>query len=140
LELRYGRSAEYGVHILLQLASILDEQKEPSFLIFTSDHGENLPSDKTGKKLHGGTFVGRYEVRVPVLLLWNRAFAASGRLRAIDPFLQAQGVISHRDVANAWLELVGWQGKSTVTAEPATWGKGRKSGREEAILYSRLDP
>ncbi len=121
-EERYARSAEYNVRVLLQAAAILDAQREPAFLIFTSDHAENLPSDKTGKRFHSGPSTGKFDTTVPALVLWNQAFADSGRARLLDKLSTAKGLIAHRDVAKAWLGLMGMPGDVAPTAEPMTWG------------------
>lgn len=113
-EQHYQRAAEYGAKVLLDAADILDRQTEPAFLIFTSDHGENLASDGTGKKYHAGPVSGRFDTTVPVLLLWNRAFAQTGRLKRVAALLQPRppgDLLAHRDVARAWLLLTGMPGE-----------------------------
>lgn len=139
-DLQYDRAAEYGVKILLDLAQVLDEQTEPSFLVFTSDHAENLPRDGTGKRLHALPLVGKNVTTVPVVILWNRAFANSARINALDELLKARGIIAHKDVPNAWLELVGWKDKSTVTASPVTYGMTKDYGQYSAFKCSELPP
>lgn len=121
-ELRYQRAAEYGARVLLQAATVLDAQTEPAFLVFTSDHGENLPSDKTGKRFHSGPSNGQFDTTVPVLVLWNRAFSYTGRTALLEHLANAKGLIAHRDVAKAWLALEGMPGELTPTAAPMTWG------------------
>lgn len=119
--LRYDRAAEYGVKVLLDLADVLDRQAEPAFLVFTSDHGENLPSDGTGKRLHAGPVSGIDDTMVPALVLWNQAFAESGRQRLLDKLVAAPS-IAHRDVAKAWLVLAGLPETLEPTGRPTTWG------------------
>ena len=119
-ELEYNRAAEYGVKVLLDLAKALDEQEEPAYLVFTSDHGENLRSDGLGKKYHASSSPTRYDSTVPVLFLWNKSFIRSGRLKDIEALLKADGLIAHRDVARSWLALAGMPGKYLVTKNPRT--------------------
>lgn len=138
-ELRYGRAAEYGVKVLLDLASVLDAQSEPSFMVFTSDHAENLRSDGAGKAYHAGGVPGINEVTVPVLILWNRAFAETGRAGEIRELVEARGLIAHRDVANAWLTLTGMSGRRGVSKKPLTWGLGA-SGKYSSLVCSELGP
>jgi glucan phosphoethanolaminetransferase (alkaline phosphatase superfamily) len=109
-ELHYQRAAEYGVKVLLDVAAVLDKQREPAFLVFTSDHGENLVSDGTGKKYHAGPVSGKFDTTVPVLFLWNKAFAQSSRAAKIDALVKSRELIAHRDVAKAWLLLDGMPG------------------------------
>lgn len=120
-ELHYARAAEYGLKVLLDLATLLDHQDEPAFLVFTSDHGENLPSDKTGKSFHAGPSSGINDTMVPALVLWNKAFAESGRIQQLDP-LKTVPLIAHSDLARIWLTLAGLPGDFTPTATPMTWG------------------
>ncbi|NEX61191.1 sulfatase-like hydrolase/transferase [Noviherbaspirillum galbum] len=122
LELRYARAAENSVRHLLMVAELLDRQEDPAFLVFTSDHGENLPSDHTGKRFHAGAWVGRNDTTVPALVLWNRAFARSGRAESIERLVEAKGLIAHQDVAKAWLALAGMPGIPDPSSHPTTFG------------------
>jgi glucan phosphoethanolaminetransferase (alkaline phosphatase superfamily) len=140
LALRYKRSVEFTVRVLLQAAAVLDAQKEPAFLVFTSDHGENLPSDKTGKHFHSGPSSGLHDTIVPSLVLWNRAFANSGKPAVLDGLAKAQGPIAHRDLANAWLALMGMPGKVLATDHPRTWGARVPGDPLGAISCATLSP
>jgi len=122
-ELRYQRAAENGARVLVEAAALLDKTDQPAYLVFTSDHGENLPSDRTGKLMHAGQWVGKFDTTVPALVLWNRAFAASGRAERLRPLVQAPGLLAHRDVARAWLALAGMPDTLAPTAEPRTFGQ-----------------
>jgi glucan phosphoethanolaminetransferase (alkaline phosphatase superfamily) len=115
--LRYSRAAEYGAKVLLDAAAVLDSDPDPAFLVFTSDHGENLPSDRNGKSYHTGT-PGLSDSIVPVLVVWNRAFAEAGRAARLQALVSARGPIAHRDVATAWLALMGMPGTVAPTARP----------------------
>jgi heptose-I-phosphate ethanolaminephosphotransferase len=119
--LRYQRAAEYGAHVLARAARMLDSLPVPAYLVFTSDHGENLLSDGTGKHFHAGPVNGRHDTLVPALVLWNRAFARSGRPQRLQPLLAA-AQISHRDVALAWLALLGAPHPLAPPLDPMTWG------------------
>ena len=48
-----------------------------------------LLSDGTGKHFHAGPVNGRHDTLVPALVLWNRAFARSGRPQRLQPLLAA---------------------------------------------------
>jgi glucan phosphoethanolaminetransferase (alkaline phosphatase superfamily) len=140
MEVRYARAAEYGAHVLMLAAAVLDQQTEPAFLVFTSDHGENLPSDGTGKRYHAGPSSGRHDSIVPTLILWNSAFLSSGRTQPLNGLLGAKGLIAHRDVARAWLALEGMPGDVSPTPNPVTWGALEPGGQAGAILCSALHP
>jgi len=116
-ELRYARAAEYGAKVLLDAAAVLDSEPDPAFLVFTSDHGENLPSDRNGRSYHTGK-PGLMDSMVPVLVLWNRPFAVSGRASRLQTLSRAHGPLGHRDVAEGWLALMGMPGAVAPTAQP----------------------
>ena len=118
MELQYQRAAEYGAKTLVDLAAVLDRESEPAFLVFTSDHGENLPSDRNGKRYLTGA-PGKLDSRVPALVLWNKAFAMTGRASELKLLVGDQ--IAHRDVAQAWLTLAGQPGEHAPTPVPRTW-------------------
>lgn len=123
-EWHYRGAAEYGAKVLLDAAAILDREKEPAFLVFTSDHGENLVSDGTGRKYHAIPGSVKFDVMTPVLFLWNRAFAQSGRSALIAPLIVPKGapaMIAHRDVAKAWLLLAGMPGDFSKLSPAITW-------------------
>lgn len=121
-ELRYHRSAEFGARLLLRMAQFMDRLAVPAYLVFTSDHGENLVSDGTGRQYHAGPVNGRHDTIVPALVLWNRAFADSGRAQRLDALRQAAPPLAHRDVAQAWLRLLGAPTPLAATPQPMTWG------------------
>lgn len=121
-ELRYRRAAEYGASVLLRAAEVLDAQPEPAFLVFTSDHGENLLSDGTGRRMHAGPTSSLGDSVVPAIVLWNSAFQRSGRAKALNVLRQKGGLIAHRDVSLAWLAMLGQPGEILPTLDPKTWG------------------
>ena len=139
-EMRYGRAAEYGVRVLMLAAKVLDEQSEPAFLVFTSDHGENLPSDGTGKRYHAGPSSGTSDTMVPALVMWNKAFLDSGRTKVLARLTHAHGAIAHRDVSKAWLALAGLPGDLASTPNPMTWGSVEPGGAASAVACSVLKP
>lgn len=104
VELRYERSVEYSAKVLAALAAMLDQSPQPAFLVFSGDHGENLPSDRNGLLTHLGPRASRQDGRTTSLVLWNKAMLASGRTQALAPLLAAE-IVSHADVANAFLVL-----------------------------------
>lgn len=139
-ELRYQRAAEFGAHVLLRLARFMDTLNEPAYLVFTSDHGENLPSDGTGKQYHAGPVNGRHDSTVPVLVLWNRAFAASGRPQRLVALANRPPPLAHRDAATAWLSLLGAPGPLRATAPAMTWGALRPGDPIGALACDSLGP
>ncbi len=139
-ELHYMRAVEYGNKVLLDLAAILDQRMEPAFAIFTSDHGENLPSDKTGKKYHALPSSGKFDTTVPALVLWNKAFKDAGKPALLEPLKNKNGLIAHQDLAKAWLILAGMPGQIKATENPSTWGALNPGEKSRKILCSDLHP
>jgi glucan phosphoethanolaminetransferase (alkaline phosphatase superfamily) len=139
-ELHYARAAEYGNKALLDAAEILDSQSTPSFLIFTSDHAENLPSDKTGKKYHALPSSGKNDTTVPAIVLWNAAFKQAGKDQLLAPLTSSNGLIAHRDLANAWLILAGMPGQITATKNPTTWGALNPGESNRVLSCAELHP
>lgn len=139
-ELRYQRAAEYGASVLLRAAAVLDAQPEPAFLVFTSDHGENLPSDGSGRRMHAGPTSSRADSVVPAIVLWNAAFQRSGRAKLLDVFLQENGLIAHRDVSRAWLAMLGQPGGILPTSDPKTWGALEPGDPASAVSCALLKP
>ena len=139
-EFRYARAAEYGVRVLMLAAAVLDNQAEPAFLVFTSDHGENMPSDGTGKRYHAGASSGRNDTVVPALVLWNKAFLASGRARVLSEVARADGLVAHSDVAKAWLALEGMPGRLVPTLNPMTWAARMPGESVGAVSCASLGP
>lgn len=139
-ELRYQRAAEFGTQVLLRLARFLDGLAEPAYLVFTSDHGENLPSDGTGKQYHAGPVNGRHDSTVPVLVLWNRAFADSGRPQRLAALVNRPPPLAHRDAATAWLSLLGAPGALAATEPAMTWGAAQPGDPVGALDCAALGP
>ncbi|NML26045.1 sulfatase-like hydrolase/transferase [Zoogloea dura] len=139
-ELRYQRAAEYGAKVLLQAAQELDRLSVPAFLVFTSDHGEHLPSDGTGKRFHAGPTSALGDSVVPVLVLWNKAFRDSGRQHLLDRFGRERGLIAHQDAARAWLALSGRPGGLEPSPHPQTWGALDRGQRTGPVSCSELKP
>lgn len=139
-ELRYQRAAEYGAKVLLQAAEELDRLQVPAFLVFTSDHGEHLASDGTGKRFHAGPTSALGDSVVPVLVLWNKAFRETGRQHLLDRLGSERGLIAHRDAARAWLALSGRPGGLQPSPDPQTWGALDRGQRAGPVSCSELKP
>lgn len=141
-EFRYHRAAEYGVYVLLKAMEVLDQLDAPAYLVFTSDHGENLPSDGTGKTFHAGPVNGRHDTYVPALVLWNRAFRDSDRFQRVTKLHRDDETfgapIAHRDLAQLWLRLMGHTTLTFSNEAPMTWGSLRVGERSGPIRCDAL--
>lgn len=140
-DLRYDRSLEYTVHVVLGAASIVDASPAPAFLIYTSDHGENLPSDHDGLQGHLAARTSTGVAWVPTFVLWNQAMADTGRPQRILEALKKAPVIAHLDVSRAFLGLAGVaEGPVEPTPTPMTWGRAAIGDEYGPVACSRLAP
>jgi hypothetical protein len=105
LSLRYARSVEYTAKVLGEWAELLDRATVPAYLMFSGDHGENLPDDHNGLTAHLGPRASVHDGTTTSLVLWNRAMAESGRPARALALLQVAPMIAHVDVARAFLAL-----------------------------------
>jgi glucan phosphoethanolaminetransferase (alkaline phosphatase superfamily) len=140
-DLRYARAAEYGARTILEIADLLDTTSAPGFLVYTSDHGENLPSDHNGIAIHLGPRTTREDGTVPSFVLWNEAMA---RQRApeqvLAPLIHAK-MIAHADVARVFLALAGVRtGPVEPTINPTTWGRVDIGDEYSPVPCSALRP
>jgi glucan phosphoethanolaminetransferase (alkaline phosphatase superfamily) len=116
-ELEYDRANEEVARTLAGLGDILDHSATAGVLVYLSDHGENLPSDHNGLRLHMAPRISLAGDLVPGLILWNRPYADShDPLPRLANLLSAKRIAQH-DVYNAFLNLAGLS-KNPVTATP----------------------
>lgn len=119
LELQYQRATKYGTKSILEISNILDENRDPAFLIFTSDHGENLPSDHNGVLMHENR-ITQQDGHVAAFVLWNKAFVETHRTDLMKPLLSTP-VIAHIDVAKIFLALAGMFESPIEASKPIIW-------------------
>jgi len=140
-DLRYDRSLEYGAHVILQVATILDHSAAPAFLVYTSDHGENLPRDHNGLWAHLGPRTSTEDGFVPSFVLWNKAMAQTGRPARLLAKLVSAQQIAHADVTRLFLALAGITGEPVEpTPDPTIWGRVSVGDAYGVIRCSALKP
>jgi len=66
----YDNSILYGDYVVSQIIKKLDSQKVLSYMVFLSDHGENLFDDSNGYFGHGSEKLTPYEIIVP-FIVWT---------------------------------------------------------------------
>lgn len=139
--LRYERAAEHQAGNLVKLGELLDSFSAPAFLVYTSDHGEDLPGDPSGQMLHLGPRTTREVGTVPSIVLWNRAMAETGRPAASLSKLTRAPELAHADTARLFLSL------ATVIPEeveptpaPAIWGRMSVGDAYSTVRCSSLSP
>lgn len=140
-ELRYARSLEYGARAILDAAALLDSTSAPAFLVYTSDHGENLPGDHNGLQVHLAIRTSTEDGTVPSFVLWNRAMADTGRPARVLSKLREAPMIAHADVARAFLALAGVNpGPVAPTPRPSTWGRLAAGDEYGVVACADLKP
>jgi len=141
IELRYARSLEYGARVILDVATILDSATAPAFLVYTSDHGENLPRDHNGLKVHLASRTSTEDGMVPAFVIWNKAMAETGRPARLLPKLLAARSIAHADVSRLFLALAGMTDTPVEpTARPSIWGRVSVGDDYGVVACSDLKP
>jgi glucan phosphoethanolaminetransferase (alkaline phosphatase superfamily) len=139
--LRYTRAAEYGAQTILKVAALLDSTSAPAFLVYTSDHGENLHSDHNGVAMHLGPRTTIEDGTVPSFVLWNQAMAKTSLPARTLAELVGAGMIAHAEVANVFLALAGVRdGPVAPTLNPTTWGRISVGDSYSAVPCSALQP
>jgi glucan phosphoethanolaminetransferase (alkaline phosphatase superfamily) len=139
--LRYEHAAEYGARTILEFAGLLDATSAPAFLVYTSDHGENLPSDHNGIAIHLGPRTTSEDGTVSSFVLWNEAMAEKrAPVQALAPLIHAS-MIAHADVAKLFLALAGVRaGPVQPTVKPTTWGRINIGDEYSPVPCSALKP
>jgi glucan phosphoethanolaminetransferase (alkaline phosphatase superfamily) len=67
----YDNAVAESMRFFDRLAAILSRQEGDAFLLYTSDHGENLLDDGRGLLLHALSFPTRWDTRVPAIAWAN---------------------------------------------------------------------
>ncbi len=128
-EVEYDRANEEVARTVAGLGEILDRSASPGVLVYLSDHGENLPSDHNGLRLHMAARISLAGDLVPGLILWNRPYADShDPLARLTNLLSAKR-IAQSDVYHAFLNLADLsKAPIAATPDPLVSGKFEKGG------------
>lgn len=139
-ELRYERSEEYSAAVLIQIADMLDHTAVPAFAVFSSDHGENLPSDRNGMLRHLGARTSVRDGTTTSLVFWNRPMAQIGKPAEVLQHVHDARMITHRDVWRIWMSLAGLDEHPVVPdPNPTIWAS--VDGRGYRVAHcSELKP
>ena len=141
LELRYERSLEFTARAILDVTELLDRNSSPAFLVYTSDHGENLPSDQNGLRGHLGARTSRAVALVPSFILWNTAMARTGRPAEVLSHVSTRPMIAHVDISRIFLAMAGLTvGTVEPTTEPRIWGRRAVGEPYADVACSALEP
>ncbi len=128
-DLEYDRANEAVAQMLAGMGELMDRSTAPAVLVFLSDHGENLASDKNGLRLHMAARVSLAGDLVPGLILWNRPYANThDPMTKLGALLRAQRV-AQQDVHDAFLTLADISNESIkATADPLVRGHFERGG------------
>lgn len=117
-DFRYERTEEYSAKVINELAKLLDASKVPAFLVYSSDHGENLPGDHNGVLIHLGPRATLRDGTTTSFVLWNAAMELTGKPTKVLSQLMDMPIIAHADIAKVFLSLAGMS-DGAVAPDPA---------------------
>jgi glucan phosphoethanolaminetransferase (alkaline phosphatase superfamily) len=138
--LQYQRANDHTLTVLSRIAFMIDALATPAFVIYVSDHGENLLTDHNGLRYHFGTRTSAKAAYVPSIVLWNSAF-----LRAFDPMerlrpLLAAPSLAHADVYHMWMNFALLPDRISITPDPKIMGKQTLTSDSRATVCADLLP
>ena len=138
--LRYERANDHTLTVLSMIGAMIDGLSTPTFVVYVSDHGENLLIDHNGIHFHIGARTTAKAAYVPAFVLWNsafrRAFDPTGRLR---PVLGAR-VLAHADVYRIWMSFAGLDTAIAATPQPQILGKAKLTDPVGPVPCEELSP
>lgn len=139
-ERHYERASIYTAKVIADLIGVLDRLVDPAFVIYTSDHGENLPSDGNGLRLHMSARTSRPAILVPGFVAWNEAFRRQHEpMVALAPLVRAP-LLAHADLFDLWMALAGTGPAPAATPDPKVWGNLAFGEAKRALSCSSLPP
>ncbi|MFZ2654309.1 MAG: phosphoethanolamine transferase [Victivallales bacterium] len=103
----YDDSIRYSDHVIKRIASQLLLSQKPAFMMYISDHGENLNDMKDNNYGHGTRALTQYELRIPFIVYMNDAFIGShiqiaGKLRE-----RKSQPVSHDNIVHTFMGIAG---------------------------------
>lgn len=139
-ERHYERASIYTAKIVVDLLDRLDRLTEPAFVVYTSDHGENLPSDNNGLRLHMSARTSRPAILVPGFVAWNEAFGRRHEPMTALAALVGAPLLAHADLFDLWMALAGTGPAPAATPDPKVWGNREFGQPKRAVSCSSLPP
>jgi glucan phosphoethanolaminetransferase (alkaline phosphatase superfamily) len=138
--LQYQRANNHTLTVLSRIANMIDALATPAFVVYVSDHGENLRADHNGLLYHFGTRTSAKVAYVPSIVLWNSAY-----LRTFDPIerlrpLLAAPSLAHADVYHVWMNFALLQDRISITPDPKILGKQTLTSDSRPIACADLLP
>ena len=119
---------------------MIDGLPTPAFVVYVSDHGENLLTDHNGIHFHIGARTTARAAYVPSFVLWNgaylRTFHPKDRLRSV----LAAPALAHADVYRIWMNFAGLNTAIAATPEPQILGKANLTDPVGPVPCAALSP
>ena len=108
---------------LERLILMLQAQTRPVFLMYTSDHGENLLDDERELFMHALPQASRYDLRVPLLFWTNAAYCERWQDKCTALRAHRTHPVSHMNAFPTLLDIaaIRWEGADDA-ASLASWG------------------
>ena len=103
----YLNSIRYTDFVLSRLAQNVNQTEKPYVIIYTSDHGEYVNDEGDGIFGHGFKQFVKNEVEVPLVFIFNDAFAKKYQELVDVVRLHSQIPVSHDNVSHTVLGLLG---------------------------------
>lgn len=103
----YNDTIRYSDEVIHQVVDIVMEQKQPGFLLYLSDHGENLNDYGDGNYGHGTRNFTRFEFEIPFIAYFNDAFLETFPEAKVRISSLAAVPISQDNVSHTFLGLAG---------------------------------
>jgi glucan phosphoethanolaminetransferase (alkaline phosphatase superfamily) len=138
--LRYSRANAHTLEVLDHIAAMIDALPTPAFVVYVSDHGENLWADHNGMHFHISARTTAVAGYVPSFVLWNAAFARAYQPTARLQRLLAAPSVAHVDVFAIWMNFAGLSTEPSPSDQPKIFGKAMLTDPVAAIPCSTLAP
>ncbi|MCO6411196.1 MAG: sulfatase-like hydrolase/transferase [Thiogranum sp.] len=106
-EAYYLSSIRYTDQVLFRVAKHLDQQKNPWVIIYTSDHGEYVNDEGDGLFGHGFKQFVRDELEVPLIFIFNDAFAGKYPHKVESLRRRHESGVSHDNLSHTVLGMLG---------------------------------
>jgi heptose-I-phosphate ethanolaminephosphotransferase len=103
----YNDTIRYSDKVIHQIVSIVMGLTHPGFVLYASDHGENLNDFGDGNWGHGTREFTRFEFEIPFIIYFNDAFLGSFSKQAA--LIRAKGdcSISQDNISHTFLGVAG---------------------------------
>ena len=107
----YYDSIRYTDFIIQKVIDMLMKQKVPGFLLYASDHGENLNDYGDGNYGHGTRELTHFEFEIPFIIYMNNAFIREYPQLAKNMRAKVDSPIAQDNISHTLLAITGVKDK-----------------------------